>query len=443
MDEFVLRTLKLTESIPAKRLAAYFGFSEAEAETVISDLVARGLLSVDGDNLSLHASAHEHFRGVDEGAPRVVEIDTWVDRVWFDLISRNMMVPERARPLRNLIDLPSENISRDVPIAFARRAFEENFAEYLRKVRRVNNPDRIGLYSVSEVQQDRFGFVVVKGWEDLLVDPEPKLRAHLLDIEVDDLTRYLPLTSAMTDAYRRLKGPEPSNAALEDFQRLVGDTSVVEAHHKKGGLDLGSWLSTNAGALNRERRAIFGASYLVRNIDVFTSLVTEKLISKAVSVSSPLQLVWFRPGGTVWGTSSDLQDALFKIRGAVRAANPQAVVHSKLVIPQILRRDNPFRFNRLFDDGYIAPAGYLSPGLEIMYLEGVGAIVLVVTSMAPTVTVSVGFALVDDAGVQRIHKALEWQNLRKSADKLWTKSGDNAEDEIVPEIPRAEPEEDS
>ena len=55
-----------------------------------------------------------------------------------------------------------------MPASFARNAFEEHFAEYLRKVRRINNPDRIGLYSVSEVQPERFGSIVLKGREDLV-----------------------------------------------------------------------------------------------------------------------------------------------------------------------------------------------------------------------------------------------------------------------------------
>ena len=44
VDEFVLRTLKLCESVPVKRLGAYFGFSNSETDAVVGDLVNRGLV---------------------------------------------------------------------------------------------------------------------------------------------------------------------------------------------------------------------------------------------------------------------------------------------------------------------------------------------------------------------------------------------------------------
>src|SRR5262249_51379333 len=129
VDEFVLRTLKLCEPVAVKRLAAFFGFSAAESEIVVGDLVGRGLVVVEGDDVSLHPSAHDHFRGSVDGAPHIVEVDSWVDRLWFDLVSRNMMVPERTRPLSNLININSNQMARELPAAFARKAFEENFAE--------------------------------------------------------------------------------------------------------------------------------------------------------------------------------------------------------------------------------------------------------------------------------------------------------------------------
>jgi len=143
VDEFVLRTLKLCESVPVKRLGAYFGFSNSETDAVVGDLVNRGLVVVDGDAASLHPSAQQMFRGADDGMPRVQEIDPWVDRLWFDLVSRNMMAPDRSRPLPNLINLRSDGMARDLPTSFARKAFEENFPEYLRKVRTPSDSDCI------------------------------------------------------------------------------------------------------------------------------------------------------------------------------------------------------------------------------------------------------------------------------------------------------------
>jgi hypothetical protein len=133
VDELVLRVLKLCERVPVKRLGAYFGFSKAETETVMADLAARSLVVVEEDAVVLHASAHEHFRGAQDGSPRIMEIETWVERLWFDLVSQNMMTPERSRATRNLIEIKPNDMARNLPMSFARKAFQENFTEYLRK----------------------------------------------------------------------------------------------------------------------------------------------------------------------------------------------------------------------------------------------------------------------------------------------------------------------
>lgn len=125
-DEFVLRVLKICERVPVRRLGAFFGFGEMETETVVADLLSRGLIVVDGDTALLHPSAHEHFRGSVEKGARILTVEPWVDRLWFDLVSRNIMRPDRTRPIRNGIDIRPVGLARDLPFTFAQKAFEEN-----------------------------------------------------------------------------------------------------------------------------------------------------------------------------------------------------------------------------------------------------------------------------------------------------------------------------
>lgn len=260
--------LRLCERLPARRLGAFFGLSANKTETVVGDPVARGLVAVDDDAVVLHTSAAEHFRGAGEdGVPRLMQVETWFERIWFDLVSRNMMTPERARATRNLIEIKPDEGARELPTAFARRAFEENFAEYLRKVRRINNPDRFGLYSVSDVEAGRFGFVVIKGREDLVLDPQPRLQPNLLEVDVEGSTRYRGLITAMTDAYRRLGAAEPSATALTEYGRLTDDRTVQAAHHG-GCFNLERWQADEDTRSSPERRPLLGASYLDRNVQV-------------------------------------------------------------------------------------------------------------------------------------------------------------------------------
>ena len=150
-DEFVLRVLRVGGRLSAARLGAYFGYSPNETATLLLDLANRGLVILIGDDVELAPSSFEMFRASGDNFPRIVDLETWVDRLWFDLVSRNMLAPERTRPLDHLIDLKPTAHANSMPADFARAAFEDNFREFLRRVRKINNPDEFALYSVSEL----------------------------------------------------------------------------------------------------------------------------------------------------------------------------------------------------------------------------------------------------------------------------------------------------
>jgi hypothetical protein len=418
VDEFVLRTLKLCERVPLRRLAAFFGFNEAEAEAVLADLTAADLVALDGDVAALHASAYSHFRGDQNGVPQVVEVDAWVDRLWFDLVSRNMIASDRARPARHLIDIRPDDMARDLPSAYARKAFEENFAEYLRKVRRLSNPDRFALYSVSEVIPERFGSVVLRGNEDLVFDPNPRLKPDLIEIETEELAKYRPLANALNDAYLRLTRISPSAAGLAEFSRLAADSSITEAYQPTGSFDLRKWLSINSASANSERQALIGAPYIHRNIEFFTKLIDRSPRQHAdLPIGrKELEILWVRPGGSAWGCSPELQEAIVALKVALRRKYGKVAVRTKLISP---RRDNPRRFERVFDEGYVAPAGYLSPSIEVVFIPGAGTMVLVSVAFSKSVSAFVGYAVTDAASIDRIQRILRPGNVDVRLEELW------------------------
>jgi hypothetical protein len=437
VDEFILRALKLCERVPVRRLAAFFGFNEPETEAVLADMTAADLVVLDGDVAALHPSAYDLFRGEANDAPQVVEVDGWVDRLWFDLVSRNMIASDRARPARHLIDIRPDDMARDLPIAYARKAFEENFAEYLRKVRRLSNPDRFALYSVSEVIPERFGSVVLRGNEDLVFDPNPSLKPNLLEIETDELAKYRPLANALNDAYRRLTRASPSAAGLAEFSRLVSDTSVTEAYGGTARFDLAQWLSINSANTNAERQALIGASYINRNIDFFTKLIDRSPKQEAALQigRKEIEILWFRPGGSAWGCSPELQEAIVALKVALRRKYGKIGVRTKLISP---RRDSPRRFDRVFDEGYIAPAGYLSPSIEVVYIPGAGTMVLVSVALSETVSAFVGYVATDAASIARIEQMLRPGNVDVRLEEFWNTQRRDEEEPARIELDAAE-----
>lgn len=420
VDEFYLRLLKLCDRVPVRRVGSYFGFSEAETEIVTADLVGRGLIEVDGDTATLHPSAIELFQAAEDGLPRITEIEPWVEHVWFDLVSRNIMTPDRTRTSKNLAEIRPDSMAREMPAAFAQSAFESNFTEYLRNVRRIPDPERLGLYSISAVEAGRFGYVVVKGREDLLLEPEPKIVPHLLEVEVSNVAKFRPLSDALWDSYRSFTGPTPSAAAVSDYTRLTGDESIERGYSDHGFFDIAHWIDSQGGTGDPNRQPLIGATYIERNIDFFIKMLEDRaLVSLKPERPRDLELLWFRPTGTGWGASPDLHTAISGVKGAIRRTLSRFWrVRTVLVVPQVSRTENNRRFEALFDGACVANAGYLSPAVEVLLLRGIGAVVTVCVRVSDAIFIPVGFSILGAAAITSLEKSLRLEAV-ESFNELW------------------------
>jgi hypothetical protein len=429
VDEFVLRALKICEDVPVRRLASYFGFTPSETETVMMDLKAAGLVALEGDAARLHASAKEHFRGWEDGAPRVVDVDSWVVRLWFDLVSKNMAAPDRTRSARNLIDIRPASMARDLPATYAKKAFEDNFSEYLRKVRKLNNPDRFALYSVSEAVAERFGSLVFRMEEDLVFDPEPRLLPKFATVEAENSTRFRSLAAAMLDAYRGLNWMESSASALADFSGLSGESTVTDHYSGTSRFDLSRWLLLHAAKKTESRQVLVGASYISRNIEFLIRLIENRPSpSSATEFDRKREIVWYRPGGTGWGCSPELHEALLSIKYAMRRKFGKISIRTKLVTPSVSRRDYPDRFKNLFDEGHFSPPGYLSPAVEVLHIPEVATLILVNVALSASVEVPVGFASTTTDSLARIAQKLIQVDAR--FEEIWNKKGVQEDDAL-------------
>lgn len=123
-------------------------------------------------------------------------------------------------------------------------------------------------------------------------------------------------------------------------------------------------------------------------------MLTKDAAFEAVIKNKPVELLWFRPGGTAWGASDDLRTMLLDIRAIIRKSlGPNMVAKSTLVVPAASRNEpQKERFDWLFDEGLVAPPGFLSPAVEILLVRGVAAIILVKVPLSKDVGVWIGLA---------------------------------------------------
>jgi hypothetical protein len=310
-----------------------------------------------------------------------------------------------------------------MPTTFARIAFEQNFADYMRNVRRIPNPDNIALYSISGVEPGRFGYVVVKGREDLVLEPEAKLKPYMLEVDPSETWRYRPLSDALWDSYRRLTMPNPSGTALAEFARLSGDDTVSKSHAGKDFFDVIDWYDRQMAAAERDRQPIVGATYLDRNMRFLLSILEQ---AKPPSDKS-IDLYWVRPLGTAWGATPDLEASITNIRGAVRRHSRSLRVKTRLFVPQA-RGENNKRFERMFDAGYQLGSGILSPAIEVLLVSGICAVVSVPVALSEEISVPVGFVVFGSRRVAALESRLKVE-IAKGSSVLWDRSDAPEDDE--------------
>jgi hypothetical protein len=87
------------------------------------------------------------------------------------------------------------------------------------------------------------------------------------------------------------------------------------------------------------------------------------------------------------------------------------------------------RFDRIFDEAYFAPAGYMSPAVEVLLIDKLAAMVLVRVAFSAHVTASVGYATVEPDSVQRIVDALQWDSTKARGTECWNKPRQKADDD--------------
>jgi hypothetical protein len=421
VDEFVLRLLDLGEELPATRIGTFFGFTTSETTTVLADLQARGLVEVVGEAVKLGPAAADVFRAARDGAPQIANIETSVTRLWFDLISRNMMIPERTRMVDHLLELKPSAAAKSMPAGFARDSFDQNFLSFLKDIRGINNPERFSLYSVSDVIPDRFGYVVLSGSTEMQAEPRPRLATHLLNVDLADVAKFRPLSDAMHNAVRNLTEPTISASSLTEFRRLTGDAQLAANINGKGQLDLDAWLrSRDAGSAGRP--FVLGASYVERNRAAFVRQVQRQSAQRLKnSPAKRLDLYWYRPAGTSWGVSLDVPhvftDTLIALKHSL---TPHWNLRTTLVGPASGRRET-LPFLQLFDRGLLAPASHLTAPTEVIYLEGVAAMVLTRVALSETVTIPVGVVLSSEGDLRRLESGLKLSSGERF-DTLWDRS---------------------
>lgn len=412
VDEYVLRLLAVLERMSVTRLRAWFGFSETEMETVLLDLgERRAWIEFDGDDVVLAPAGRDLFRSVGpDGIPHIVEVSPLVGDVWFDLVSRNMVPRSRSRNVDYLVRLREQASARELPETFAREAFEANFRDYARRIRRFPDADAVNLYSVSDVYGSSYGYQVLPA--GLALDVE-KLTVRPAFPELDEgVGGFQKLTVAANDAWAGLTVPDAAPTTAAEFERMTGEAKLANLIRSPGSNE--AWMEALSPEPVPGFKPTIGATYLPENASPFVDLVG----SAAIGAQS-VEVVWLRPSGSAWGRTLRVAETLHGIREAMRNAGVGDVA-TTLAMPRSTHRSIRTSHRRLFDRGRLLPQGRVPANLEVLFVPGVAALVNVHLPLGGH-GVPIGGIVTDPKRLARIADRLG-ASPEEGAEELWSQS---------------------
>lgn len=414
VDEFVLRALLVVKSIPADRLARFFGFEGRDLGIAISDLQSRGLVSVDGDNLSLHPSAREMFRTSAEDAPTITLAEPLNADVWFDLVTKHMVSGRGLRNVQYLVQIPAR---QQMDESEARRAFHDNFRDYLRIARNDQKADQWNLYSILDVHAGRYSFVQVGGSERLTLQGVPRLESSLHLRDGEDRGRTRQLNEAMVAELRNLDHVAPSQASFGEFARMFSQRDCARWLAPQGTFDLAAWYQAEIGAGLGHTVPLVGYPYVERNRRAVADLLEGAPLD--VNGDQRWQVWWLRPGGSMWGATEDVPSTLEVFRSVVRARSKRGTLASVLVCPASIADQVSRGYARVFDMGVRAPVKKVRTALEVILVADCVAVVSVMIALSDSVSVPIGYATADEALVRHIRDLGSMDEVMREGTRLW------------------------
>lgn len=167
--------------------------------------------------------------------------------------------------------------------------------------------------------------------------------------------------------------------------------------------------------------AFVGSISLERNRKSLTSLIARS--SENDQSPQAFDLFWFRPGGTIWGLTEDLQTTVNELRAmSRRSTSGEGGLIATLIAPASVSSDGVKRFDRIFDRGLSTRAGRGTPSIEVLLIHGVCAAVSVLVPLAKGVDVWIGRITAKSKDVARTAERLLPGDPESEMVSLWTEN---------------------
>ncbi|MBL8356963.1 MAG: hypothetical protein JNM01_19295 [Delftia acidovorans] len=416
VTEFVLRLLHTCGRVSLAAFREYFGFSEAEALSVIESLDRQGYVTLAEDELTLSEEMRQRFETSPDDCPWVTKLKRRTDVVPFDLLTFSRLGrAEFAFATANWVKLNPPAALLGNSLEQARRAYRESFAHIERETARSRGEERersYGVHSIESVEARKPGFVPLT--VSLEVDAKNTVTVRLPNefesgASLDLLSEFRESVSATLEASARssVDGLQEFLAMFElDFLRPYAPAEELNAHRLATDIERG--LSAPAGI-----EPLFGGMYLKKNRDAVLSHVHEARSGRKGQPVFQSSLGWLAPEYSLWGRGDDFRQSVDAFRKAIRNTGKGDDLY---VFDRADERQEPAVRSKYSGTGlvelHLLRSQSSSPGwqelLEVMLYPGRFAVVMLHAALpsTPGARVPFGFITTKPKHLRLVHQLM-------------------------------------
>ena len=316
VTEYVLRLLKICDSLTLAALRDYFGFSDGETLSVIDSLKRQGLIETSDESIVLSMFALEKFAASGDDYPRFTKVESRRDNVTFDLLSFTPL-PSRSNTLltENVMRLSASDDFIGSSVEFAKAAYYKRFPEIARMNEGLKK-DAINVYSVEDIQSKKRGYLPIPVTFSL--NQEGQINRYAEESFEEGAAPELvkAFHEQVSEAF-----PTSQKADIGAFEQFVEnfDVPFLWKYVIGKSFDLyryASDLKSGAVLAPKGVRPLFGNLYLPHNAEI----LARRIKSQRTDVRRKFLLTdvgWLAPDHEFWGRGEAFQQAAHEFSSAM------------------------------------------------------------------------------------------------------------------------------
>jgi hypothetical protein len=349
VTEFVLRLLSIAGPIDVITFKSYFGFSDAEAISVLDVLKNKGLIEFFESKVCLTGFSKASFASSNDDYPTFSKVESKFEKITCDLLSFSPIPTSKTSSPQNgiMIKVPPEVQGKSIELA--KNSFQIHFDEYKKLINGYKKNS--SLYSINEVESRKRSFlnIPVSIGIDSNGKLERKINPELEKIMDEDFLRlFTEKVSLELGIKVRESGIDELKSFINIFkcEFLESYISGNEFNIQKYMFDIDEKKIESPGGIV----PIYGPLYFESNLNKILERI-ENRRSKGADERICKSAVWVTPEDKFWGRGDMFAKSIMELENKLQInANDNLFLFTRCDSgdePEIVNRFRGSRVNEL------------------------------------------------------------------------------------------------